>query len=181
VQTTHDALTVGAPRTPCSLPVPWFLLVHPAGNVVIDGGLPPALAADPVGHWGAQRCAALRPCLPPDATVLPQLRRAGVDPRSVRWVIQSHLHLDHVGALGVIEHLPNAAVLVTRTELADALDADAGPSYVRADYDDEGIRWAPIDTDGHDVLGDGVLRCWRSPGHTDGHLSFTVTLRDGEQ
>jgi N-acyl homoserine lactone hydrolase len=29
----------------------------------------------------------------------------------------------------------------------------------------------------YDVLGDGVIRCWRTPGHAPGHQSFQITLR----
>ena len=48
----------------------------------------------------------------PEQAVLPSLERIGVDPASVRWIVQSHLHLDHTGALAEIEHFPNAQVLV---------------------------------------------------------------------
>ena len=32
------------------IPVPWFLVTHPKGNVVIDGGNAPQCATDPHGH-----------------------------------------------------------------------------------------------------------------------------------
>ena len=34
------------------IPVPWFLVEHPRGLVVIDGGNAAQCADDPVGHWG---------------------------------------------------------------------------------------------------------------------------------
>ena len=46
------------------------------------------------------------------------MRAQGFDPADVRWIAQSHLHLDHTGALAAIEEFPNAEVLVTRTEHA---------------------------------------------------------------
>jgi hypothetical protein len=35
------------------IPVPWFLIKHPAGNIVIDGGNAIETAIDKHGHWGA--------------------------------------------------------------------------------------------------------------------------------
>ena len=37
---------------PYEIPVPWFLITHPRGNVVIDGGTPVECATDPRGYWG---------------------------------------------------------------------------------------------------------------------------------
>src|SRR4051794_31861046 len=37
---------------PYEIPVPWFLLAHPRGNVVLDGGTAAECAADRRGHWG---------------------------------------------------------------------------------------------------------------------------------
>ncbi|HEX4196868.1 MAG TPA: hypothetical protein VHZ26_05460, partial [Caulobacteraceae bacterium] len=34
------------------IPVPWFLVEHPAGLVVIDGGNAAECAEDPRAHWG---------------------------------------------------------------------------------------------------------------------------------
>eukprot|EP01034_Spumella_vulgaris_P003218 gene3218-4155_t len=34
------------------IPVPWFLIKHPQGNVVIDGGNAVEAAIDKHGHWG---------------------------------------------------------------------------------------------------------------------------------
>jgi hypothetical protein len=47
---------------------------------------------------------------------VPAMKAAGFDPADVRYVIQSHLHLDHTGALGAIDQFPNAEVIATRKE-----------------------------------------------------------------
>lgn len=163
-------------------PTPWYLITHPRGNVIIDGGNAPEVAEDPVAHWGflAQRSPV---DMTPDQAVLPELARVGVDPASIRWVVQSHLHLDHTGALAVIDRLPNAEVLVTRTEHVTAhhLESWERAAYCPADYDKPGIAWSLLedDEDGYDLYGDGTLICWRTPGHTAGHLSFEVHLPSG--
>jgi glyoxylase-like metal-dependent hydrolase (beta-lactamase superfamily II) len=163
-------------------PTPWYLITHPRGNVIIDGGNAPEVAENPIGHWGflAERSPVV---MRPDQAVLPQLERVGVDPTSVRWVVQSHLHLDHTGALAVIDRLPNAEVLVTRTEYDIAHNPQSWErlAYCAADYDKPGVRWSLLEDheDGYDLYGDGTLICWRTPGHTAGHLSFEVHLPSG--
>jgi N-acyl homoserine lactone hydrolase len=37
---------------PYEIPVPWFLIQHPKGNVVIDGGNAVECVSDPYAHWG---------------------------------------------------------------------------------------------------------------------------------
>ena len=63
-----------------------------------------------------------------------QLRRLGVEPDSVGHVVQTHLHIDHTGALG---HFPDATIVVHPRELECARAAESASvhGYVRADYD----------------------------------------------
>src|SRR3954470_24314468 len=93
-------------------PVPFYVVTHPRGNVVIDGGNAPEVAVDAVAHWGAIATTSTVIMSPEDA-LLPSLERVGIDLESIRWVLQTHLHIDHTGALAVIDRLPNAQVLVT--------------------------------------------------------------------
>jgi glyoxylase-like metal-dependent hydrolase (beta-lactamase superfamily II) len=119
----------------------------------------------------------------PDQAVVPAMRAQGFDPADVRWIVQSHLHLDHTGALAVIEEFPNAEVLVTRTEhaWAHAPAPFAEWGYCHADFVQPGIPWSLLEDheDGYDLFGDGRLVCWRTPGHSPGHLSFEVHLPSG--
>jgi glyoxylase-like metal-dependent hydrolase (beta-lactamase superfamily II) len=163
-------------------PTIWFLLTHPRGNVVVDGGNAPEVAVDARAHWGAITELST-PHMTPEQACVPSLGRVGVDPASVRWIVQSHLHLDHTGALAVIDRFPNAQVLCTRTEYewAHAPDSYTALGYCQADYVKPGIDWVLLEEgdDGWDLFGDGVLRCWRTPGHSPGHQSFEVALPSG--
>ncbi len=163
-------------------PTPWYLLTHPRGNVVIDGGNAPEVAVDFRKHWG-KLTEVSTPEMKPEEAVVPALEAAGFDPADVRWIVQTHLHLDHTGAVAVIERFPNAEVLVRRTEHAWAhAPADyAALGYVQADYDKPGVPWVLLDDseDGYDLFGDGTLICWWTPGHTPGHMSIEVNLPSG--
>jgi len=111
------------------------------------------------------------------------MRARGFDPADVRWIVQSHLHIDHTGALAVMEEFPNAQVLVTRTEhrWAHAPAPWAQWGYCHADFVKPGVPWVFLEDheDGVDLLGDGSLVLWRTPGHSPGHVSFEVHLSSG--
>ena len=79
------------------IPVPWYLIKHPKGNVVIDGGNAVEAALDKRAHWGAV-VDAYDPVMDPRDNCVDQCRSVGVRPEDVRFVVQSHLHLDHTGA-----------------------------------------------------------------------------------
>jgi N-acyl homoserine lactone hydrolase len=155
------------------VPVPFFLIRHPQGDVVVDGGNPLAVARDPHAHWGPladlfevqmsedQHCAA-------------QLRELGVESEAIRHVVQTHLHIDHTGALG---HFPGATVVVHARELEAARSAQspAASGYVREDYDRPELRWQPVEGE-LDLFGDGAVRLIETPGHSAGHMSLVLHL-----
>jgi glyoxylase-like metal-dependent hydrolase (beta-lactamase superfamily II) len=163
------------------VPVPWFLVEHPAGLVVIDGGNAAECADDPERHWGGISDV-YWPVMTPEQACVPAMQAAGFDPSDVRYVLQSHLHLDHTGALGAIDQFPNAEVIATRDEYdyAHAPDWFAAGGYIQQDYNKAGVPWSLLEDteDGYDVFGDGTIRCWRTPGHSPGHQSFEVTLHN---
>jgi glyoxylase-like metal-dependent hydrolase (beta-lactamase superfamily II) len=161
------------------IPVPFYLITHPKGNVVIDGGNAPQCAEDPKAHWG-DVSAVYWPEMTPEQACVPQIESVGVDPASVKWILQSHLHLDHTGALASLDSFPDAKVLVDRTELEYGHNPDwfAAGGYIQADYNKPGVNWVPLESheDGYDLFGDGVIKAWKTPGHAPGHLSYEITL-----
>ena len=155
------------------VPVPFFLIRHPQEDVLVDGGNPLAVARDARAHWGAlaehfevhmtegQHCEA-------------QLRRLGLAPESVGRVVQTHLHIDHTGALG---HFPSAPVLVHARELEAARRSRSplASGYVREDYERPELRWQPVEEE-LDLFGDGTVRLLETPGHSAGHMSLLLDL-----
>ena len=59
----------------------------------------------------------------PEQACVPTIEGAGFDPEDVRYILQSHLHLDHTGALAAIDRFPNAEVVATRERLASTRHA----------------------------------------------------------
>lgn len=159
------------------IPVPWYLIKHPKGNVVIDGGNAAEVAYDPRGYWGAV-VDAYEPIMERGEDCVTELRQIGIAPEDIRYVLQSHLHLDHSGAIG---RFPRATYFVQREEYEYAQNPDwfAKGAYIRADIDRPGVDWKFLGgeyTDNYDLFGDGAVRMIFTPGHSPGHQSFLVNL-----
>jgi hypothetical protein len=81
------------------IPVPWFLLTHPDGFTLIDGGLAVEGLKDPSGYWGSA-VEQFKPVMSEEQGCVEQLKRIGIAPEDIRYVVLSHLHSDHTGAIG---------------------------------------------------------------------------------
>jgi glyoxylase-like metal-dependent hydrolase (beta-lactamase superfamily II) len=105
------------------IPYYFFAIDHPAGWTLVDCGISPALAADPVGRLGDQ--AEMSELLVgPDDDVAQQLTAVGIIPEQVAHVVLTHMHYDHCGGLRL---LPAATVHVQAAERAFA---QAPPAYL---------------------------------------------------
>jgi N-acyl homoserine lactone hydrolase len=157
------------------IPYYFFAIDHPGGWTLVDCGISPAFAADPVGRLGDQ--AEMSELLVgPDDDVARQLTAIGIIPEQVAHVVLTHMHYDHCGGLPL---LPAATVHVQAAERAFA---QAPPPYQASAYiaDD----WnAPVnwhDVDGQlDLFEDGTVVAFPTPGHTPGHQSVEVRLPEG--
>lgn len=159
------------------IPVQFFLIMHPAGHTIIDGGDAVEVAENPHAYWGSI-ADVYYPVLRKEEGCVDQLRRLGINPEDVRYVLQSHLHLDHTGAIG---RFPNATHIVQRSEYEYAFTPDwfARGGYTRADFDRPNLKWHFLNgsaDDYHDIYGDGTLTTVFTPGHAPGHQSVLVRL-----
>lgn len=159
------------------IPVPWFLIKHPQGNVVVDGGNAIEAAIDKRGHWG-KVADIYDPVMAVSENCVDQLKMVDVAPHDVRYVLQSHLHLDHTGAVG---RFPRAQYFVQRSEYDYAFKPHwfSAGAYIRSDFDRPGLNWKFLGgevTDNFDLFGDGTIRMIFTPGHSPGHQSFLINL-----
>jgi N-acyl homoserine lactone hydrolase len=149
---------------PVTIPLLMFLIDHPKGLVVFDTGIDTDAEQEPFVE------------VTPEQRIDRQMRRLGYEPADVKYVILSHLHLDHVGGMPLF---PDATFVVRRQELRAAWWPDA---YERG-YDFDGLMRTrhlkylqPADSEAFDVFEDGSLICFDTKGHTEGHQSLLVNL-----
>jgi glyoxylase-like metal-dependent hydrolase (beta-lactamase superfamily II) len=172
------------------LPIPAFLVEHPgAGAVLVDTGLHPSIAIDPTQSFGPVAGRFNRFRMQADQAAAAQLRAGGLDPSEVRVVVMTHLHTDHASA---VSEFPNATFVVDRREWESASRAQGLLRGYRHEQFDYGFDWRTVDFDAPDVdsfatfgqsidlFGDGSVRLLATPGHTLGHMSVLVRLRDRE-
>jgi len=149
-------------------PVPAYLIDHPKGRALFDTGLgvrfrreaDDALAQDTLGmEWFEGMDIAAR------------LRAIDVDPASINYVVNSHLHADHCGG-NIL--LPNATIVLQRPELDKARNNPVPGLYVNEDFE-TGQPFKLIDGE-HDLFGDGTVRIVPTYGHSPGHQSMIIKL-----
>ncbi|HAT1621987.1 TPA: N-acyl homoserine lactonase family protein [Raoultella planticola] len=175
----HIRMNQGAGES-YEIPVPWFLLTHPDGFALIDGGLAVEGLKDPHAYWGSA-VELFKPVMSAEQGCVEQLKKIGIAPEEIRYVLVSHLHSDHTGAIG---RFPNATHVVQRREYEYAYAPDwfTSGAYCRKDFDHPGLDWFflnGLSDDRHDLYGDGTLQCIFTPGHSPGHQSFLIRLPSG--
>ncbi|HXW83357.1 MAG TPA: N-acyl homoserine lactonase family protein [Candidatus Binataceae bacterium] len=156
------------------LPVPSYLIEHPRGRAVFDTGLHRELTR---GSERLGRVASLFAVhFHEGEDLAARLRAHDIEPAQVNYLINSHLHFDHVGGNA---DLPNARLIVQRREWEAGADPEQirRNGYNRADFD-LGHQLTLADGE-HDVFGDGTVVCVPSYGHTAGHQSLRVQLDSG--
>ncbi len=148
--------------------VPCYVVEHPDGRMLWDGGLPSS-TAEADGWQGNNRL---------DQTLASQLAEVdlGFDLSSLDYVAFSHMHYDHVGVANEIE---GATWLVQGPEyeamFGGASDVPAAQSELYENMRD--AERIILDGD-HDVFGDGRVRILSAPGHTPGHQVLFLDLAD---
>ena len=103
-----------------------------------------------------------------------QLAEAGYTPTDIDYVALSHYHWDHTANTN---EFTRATWLVRKVE-RDAMFADQPPDLVRrATFSAlRNSKTVIINTDDHDVFGDGSVVIKWAPGHTPGHQMLFVKL-----
>jgi N-acyl homoserine lactone hydrolase len=183
------ALGVGVPRRDwLDVPVPCFLVEHPgAGPILVDTGLHPSVAVKPKANLGRLPPLVFKNLrMDPEQAARAQLRARGI--HDVAVVVMTHLHVDHASA---ISEFPEATFVVSEAEWKAATTKGQLHAYVRRQFD-HAFDYRVLDFEGPDVesfagfgrsldlFGDGTVRCVYTPGHTLGHLSVVLRLRERE-
>lgn len=184
------AFGIGVPKSEWWwIPIPFFLVRHPGvGPILIDTGFHPSIASDPAQNLGPAakrvgvRCSA-------EQTTPAQLRARGLEPKDVKLIVMTHLHWDHASA---VSEFPQATFVVGDLEWRSASEKrpwlrgyrpaqfDFAFDYRAVDYDRANISSYGSFGRSFDLLGDGSIRLCFTPGHSAGHQSVILRLKQRE-
>jgi len=113
----------------------------------------------------------------PKVSLVEQLAQLRIGPEQVKFVGISHFHADHTGQLAA---LTGATLLIGEREWAALTAAKpmAGANVAAfTPWISGGSKVEPQPAD-KDVFGDGTVVILRTPGHTPGHQSLLVRLKE---
>ncbi len=171
------------------VPTPAYLITHPsAGSILVDTSLHSSVAAEPRENLGRLAAWVARPRIEPGKDLPSQLRELGADPRSISFVIMTHLHVDHASG---ISEFPSSTFVLSSAEWETATTGgrpllrgyrpqhyDNVFDYRLVDFDGERIDSYATFGRTFDLFGDGSIRLAFTPGHTMGHMSVLAHLGD---
>ena len=145
-------------------PIYGVLIDHPEGLFLFDTGY---------DFEHVQRVFAIEePIQQPGETVPEQVALCGYGPGDIKYIINSHLHFDHVGGN---RHFPAATTLVHKRELRQAKVPESFERYSYSDqsFDHPNVRYELLEGDTEIARG---LRLFETPGHTVGHYSLVIEM-----
>lgn len=100
------------------------------------------------------------------------LQKLGLDPKTIKYVIISHAHGDHIGGAEMLQKRYGAKVVM------GAPDWDMVEKFPNR-YKTMAPERNIAATDGMKLtLGGTTVTTWLTPGHTQGNLSYTFTVLD---
>lgn len=180
----EDALTPDVYRKPQWVPSLAYIVTHPTqGTVIMDFGLKEGKCAyglKPV-YWV--------PCRNEGHESLAAYLKANKSVLSdLKFLIPSHFHGDHVSGLSDVLMLTNAPLLMSKATLAELesrtrVFAGVPTEMLKTDMTivlmDKGFTSDPELGHVFDIFGDGSLKLFETPGHSDGHISALAKTTDG--
>jgi glyoxylase-like metal-dependent hydrolase (beta-lactamase superfamily II) len=177
-----SALQSGATSDPIQIPVGFYVVRHPKGNVLFDTGNNDKIIADP-SYWGVF-AKDLNPVRTPDVAIDTQLAKIGLKPDDIKYVVVGHMHLDHGGNIG---KFPKSTLIVQKDEVRNAFWPEPGTAapYIPGDFmmlrNDPGNplpnKWPMIQLQGDlDLFNDRSVVVKRWVGHTPGSQMMIVRL-----
>jgi glyoxylase-like metal-dependent hydrolase (beta-lactamase superfamily II) len=153
-----------------------WLVKHGSELLLWDTGVPEAALNDPKGWSTLPKLIVYHL----DKSLTDQLAEIGLRPRDITRVAISHTHGDHIGNMGLF---PNSVIIMQQAEYSwihsrDGADDNINQLMALA----RKLLGAPknlelIDGD-TDVFGDGSVTLVSTPGHTPGHQSLLVHLKN---
>ena len=153
-----------------NMAVTCYLVIHPKGVLLFDTGLSDRLVGRPLYEnvldgYGQIKFNTLRA----------QLADIGVTPARIDFLVTSHYHWDHIGNAG---DFAGSTWLVYKGDRDQMFGKEARTYAWFGQYSALEHSKTTILSGDHDVFGDGTVVVIATPGHTEGHCSLLVRLKN---
>ena len=157
------------------VPVYGFLILGGEWPVLVDTGYRDNAIMESLG---------MRGLMTRENTVEAQLARHGVRLGDVRYVLHTHLHIDHAGQ---DDRFPmNTTVVINRRELECSVSGLMHPQYPKPDiqhlierlHTQDALRFMDLEITGAEEIMPG-LWCEPANAHTEGSMNVIVETNDG--
>jgi glyoxylase-like metal-dependent hydrolase (beta-lactamase superfamily II) len=156
---------------------PCFLIAHPKGTLMWDTGQIPDASVKEDGSPTKQGAFTVT------RRLLPQLAAVGYTPADITYLGLSHYHGDHVananafaGSTWLVQEAERTAMFTPPKADSKAKGSNApNPAFFGQL---EHSKTTLIKNRDHDVFGDGSVVIKFSPGHTPGHQSLYLKLKN---
>jgi metallo-beta-lactamase class B len=104
--------------------------------------------------------------------VLGGMKKLGLDPKDIKYLLISHAHNDHIGGAEMIQKRYGPRVVM------GGADWDMVEKFPNR-YKTMAPKRDIVATDGMKItLGESTVTIWLTPGHTPGTISYTFTVLD---
>lgn len=151
----------------CGPVLAWYI-DHPEAKILVDTGIDPEWEKSWPKEWVGPFAAKMGP----QDNIVSRLQEVGVEPDDINIVINTHLHTDHAGGNRFFK---KATFLVQKEEIRYAYFPDpiGLQAFVKSDFNH------PLNY--HGIIGDYEvvkgIQLIRTPGHTPGHQSVILRLK----
>ena len=147
-----------------------YLVVHPKGILIYDTGLNDRLVGRPLYENVLEGYAQIK-----FSTLRGQLADIGFTPAKIDYLVLSHYHWDHVGNAG---DFAGSTWLVYKAERDQMFSRTARAYPWFTQYSALQNSKTKLLSGDYDVFGDGTVVVIATPGHTQGHCSLLVRLKN---
>jgi N-acyl homoserine lactone hydrolase len=154
------------------MPVPCFFVAHPKGTLMWDVGVIPD-DVEQAGRAGARYDVNSTAAAVVTRTLRGQLAQLRYRPEDITYVAVSHAHKDHTANLNQFAASTWLTPKAERDFMWRPKNERVEPRFFSAL---EKSTWTPLETEEHDVFGDGTVVIKAAPGHTPGHQVLVLTL-----
>jgi glyoxylase-like metal-dependent hydrolase (beta-lactamase superfamily II) len=146
---------------------PVFIIEHNKGRLIWDVGLPDNFADRNAGEIDTTASIVFYV----REKLINQINAMNLTPDSIDYLAVSHSHLDHIGNAN---YFKNSTWIVDERELEWAMRDGAS----KTNYDSLRTSEKITFKDSYDVFGDGSVIIHSMPGHTPGHMSLQIELKN---